>query len=87
MNANGDMEHFILDYTSILAFTTGASYPPPIGFSKKTTIAFQYNSPFPRSNTCANTLYLPAAHPLPSLEQFVYNIAFGILNAAGFGCV
>ena len=34
MNTNDDIEHFTLDYSSILTFITGASYPPPIGFSK-----------------------------------------------------
>jgi len=86
-NASGEMEEFNLDYKTLLSFTTGALYPPLAGFAKPPTLAFQDTSPYPRSNTCANTLYLPALRPLPSSEEFAYSMAFGILNAAGFGRV
>ena len=87
LNTEGDVEEFSLDYKTILAFTTGASYPPPMGFVKTPMLAFQDATRYPRSNTCANTLYLPAMKPLPSSDQFAYDMAFGILNAAGFGHV
>lgn len=87
MNQAGEIEEFSLDFKAILFFTTGAPYPPPAGFAKPPTIAFQDNSPYPRSNTCANTIYLPSMKPLVSSEEFSYAMAFGILNAAGFGRV
>ena len=86
-NRTGEIEEFSLDFKTILFFVTGAPYPPPAGFAKPPTIAFQVTSPYPRSNTCGNTIYLPLIKPLVSSEEFAYSMAFGILNAAGFGCV
>ena len=81
------MEEFNLDLKTVLFFVTGSFFPPPAGFSKPPTIAFQNATRYPRSNTCANTLYLPLFRPLQSFEEFAYTMAFSILNAAGFGRV
>ena len=86
-NGNGEIEDFDIAYGTILAFATGVPFPPPSGFVPTPTIAFQDSSPYPRSNTCGNTLYLPVGRPLLSQDQFAYCMAYGILNAAGFGRV
>ena len=83
----GEVETFALECKTILEFATGSSRPPAIGFLSPPTISFQNNSPFPRSNTCTNTLYLSVARPLPTSDQFIYRMTYGILNAAGFGRV
>ena len=81
LNDNGEIEEFSLNFGTILEFVTA-------GFEMmKPTIAFHDMNQFPRSNTCANTLYLPVGRPLPPEDQFVYYMSYGILNAAGFGRV
>ena len=56
-NQTGEIEEFSLDFKTIHFFVTGAPYPSPSGFAKPPTIAFQDTSPYPRSNTCGNTIY------------------------------
>ena len=80
-NQMGEVEELCIDLKTILIFTTGASYPPPGGFGTQPTIAFQDTSPYPRANTCANTIYLPLIKPLVSSEEFAYSIAWH----SGFG--
>ncbi len=65
----------------------GAFHPPPCGFISQPTITFHTENQFPKANTCTNTMFLPVGRPLLSRDQFVYNMAYGILNAAGFGRV
>ena len=76
---------FNLELQDVLAFVTGATKPPPIGFQKDLKIKFHTDGPYPRANTCANTLFLSVKHPMPDVDRYMYCLAFGILNAAGFG--
>ena len=76
---------FSITLGDILAFTTGASTVPPMGFSPKPSIEFHENSNFPEANTCGNILRLSLMNH--SYEQFKYNLCFGITNAIGFGNV
>ena len=85
INAQGSEETFVISLGDILAFVTGASSVPPIGFSSRPTIIFQETSPFPISNTCANILKLPLS--VDSFNMFMYNFCYGISNAIGFGRV
>lgn len=64
-------------FEDIIAFATGATSEPPIGFENEPTISFQTKSPYPRANTCANVIYLPCKHYM----------TYGVLNTAGFGQV
>lgn len=68
----------------LLAFATGASEVPPIGFSKNLHLTFLHddNSKFPKANTCSLELHLPIHI---SYEDFRSNMDFGILNGAVFG--
>ena len=84
-NPKGEKEQFELDLKTVLFFATGLFFPPPAGFSKPPTIFFECASRYPRSNTCANSLYLPLIRPLLSFDEFAYIMAFSILNSAGFG--
>lgn len=86
-NYSGGEELFKCDFETILSFVTGATRPPPSGFQNQPTIQFHDEGPYPRTNTCANTLYLSVQQPLPRSEEYIYRLAFGILNSAGFGRV
>ncbi len=77
-------ESFFITCTDILSFTTGARTIPPLGFDPKPSIQFINNSTMPKANTCSNILYLPL---LTSREEFIYSVAYGILNTEGFGQV
>ena len=81
----GDFVTFDISFEDILTFVTGCPNEPPVGFNPVPTIKFQSNCPYPRANTCSNTIQLPLEHS--SFESFVYFISYGILNTAGFGTV
>ena len=81
------IEHFEMKYETILEFSTGASHPPPAGFTSPPVISFHADDHYPHANTCSNTLYLPTKKPLPSCERFIYLMTYGILNSHGFGRV
>ena len=83
MDAQGSEETFVINLGDILAFATGVSSVPPIGFSSPSSIVFQETSPFPISNACANILKLPLS--VDSFNMFMYNFCYGISNAIGFG--
>ena len=76
-------EQFQITLGDILFFTTVSPSKPPLGFIPKPSLSFEMDSPFPRANTCTNTLYIPMHHT--SLGAFVYHMCFGILNSPGFG--
>ena len=84
-DASGGEELFNLQLQDLLAFVTGATHPPPIGFQKEPKIQFHNDGPFPRANTCANKLILSVMQPIPDADSYMYFLAFGILNTAGFG--
>ena len=69
----------------ILFFTTGAPREPPLKIDPTPSVSYQYTSPYPRSNTCSNTIYLPT-NEIP-FEKFLYYMSSGITNPAGFGRV
>ena len=83
LNRSGELETFAISYNMILTFAN----PPLSSFILAPAIAFQAESPYPRANTCANTLHLPLQKPLPRSEEFAYCFAFGLLNSAGFGLI
>ena len=79
------LETFQVSLGDVLAFATGASAIPPMGFNPTPAIKFHSTSPFPLANTCANTLSLPLfSH---SHEGFKHSFCYGICNAIGFGQV
>ena len=78
----GNTDHFKIIYNDILAFATGATTKPPVGFSPKPSIRF-VDDTFPKGNTCSNELYLPVQHI--ARESFIYAMTFGILNTVGVG--
>lgn len=80
---------FMIKFEDIVAFATGAPYEPPLGFDPPPVILFQSKSPYPRANTCTNTIYLPMGSEATELglERFMYYLSSGILNTAGFGLV
>ena len=74
-----------IQYETILFFVTGAPREPPLKFDPIPSVGFQYVSLYPRSNTCSNTLYLPATD-MP-YAKFLYYVTYGMINTAGFGLV
>ena len=66
---------FNITFEQILAFATGSSRMPPIGFFDQPSICFQ--------NCSSNVIHLPL-QDMP-FNNFVYYMTHGILNAAGFG--
>lgn len=74
-----------IQYETILFFVTGAPREPPLKFDPTPSVGFQYVSLYPRSNTCSNTLYLPATD-MP-YAKFLYYVTYGMINTAGFGLV
>ncbi|KAK2814699.1 hypothetical protein Q5P01_000632 [Channa striata] len=72
----------------ILAFATGASVIPPVGFSPQPLVEFLHDqslSPklcLPMANTCINCLKLPL---LDKYERFRESMDFALGNTQGFG--
>lgn len=70
----------------VLVFFTGADYPPPMGFQKKTELKFLDNEKekiLPIASTCALTLWLPIIHN--NYNDFKTALCRGILENDGFG--
>ena len=72
---------------SVLAFVTGATSIPPMGFDRTITIRFisDKSKTLPTASTCSLVLYLPLS--LADYEQFKQMMDFAILNTIGFGQV
>ena len=75
-----------LTLEDILAFATGATSFPVLGFEQQGTITFLHNGGmFPTASTCSLQVCLPVHR---DYEVFKAKMAFGILNAHGlFGKV
>ena len=70
----------------ILIFATGSNEIPPLGFRPKPQIYF-WDEARPRSNTCANILYLPLHLQKDDLSYDLFKefMDFSILNSPTFG--
>lgn len=66
----------------VLIFATGASEIPPVGFHPSPEVRF-WDDVRPRSNTCANVLYLPLKSE--DYEDFKAFMDHAILNSPTFG--
>ncbi|MGH0125029.1 UNVERIFIED_CONTAM: hypothetical protein FKN15_077247 [Acipenser sinensis] len=70
----------------ILAFATGSSTVPPVGFCPEPSLEFlppqDVAAEFPIANTCVNWLRLPL---LENYDNFKTNRDFAICNTQGFG--
>uniref|UniRef100_A0A1X7U5G7 HECT domain-containing protein n=1 Tax=Amphimedon queenslandica TaxID=400682 RepID=A0A1X7U5G7_AMPQE len=71
----------------VLAFTTGASSIPPVGFTNRPSIQFHSVSisKFAKANTCGNVLRLSML--TNSYEEFRDVFCFSIASSIGFGKV
>ena len=74
-----------IKFEDVLAFATGASTVPPMGFIEQPSLCFQTESLYPRANTCSNVIFLSLIDV--TFDLFVYYMTHGILNTAGFGQV
>eukprot|EP00794_Sanderia_malayensis_P017175 gene17175-18904_t len=72
-------------FGEILAFSTGSSKVPPLGFIPKPSIEFLHSSQsrFPQGNTCGCVLKLPTMHT--SYQSFKDDMDFAFKNCHGFG--
>lgn len=78
------MELYV-QYENILFFTTGAPREPPLKYDPPPSVSFEDKGPYPRGNTCSNTLFLPLMEM--DFKHFLYYVTNGIINTAGFGLV
>ena len=83
-NSQSGDSNINITFEDILAFATGATDIPPMGFESKPTISFDANIKFPTASACANVLTLPLGQ---SYEEFERNFSFVILNSYGFMCL
>lgn len=77
-----------LQLSDVLAFATGASIVPPIGFSPQPTIDFLHDQSgipgrcLPMANTCINCLKLPLCD---TYNEFKDSMDYALQNTQGFG--
>ena len=69
--------------SDILAFTTGASAIPPLGFSPQPSIKFTPAAGLPTASTCTNTLRIPLH--LTEYARFKEAFDLAIRGCQGFG--
>lgn len=74
---------------SVLAFVTGSSHIPPIGFSPQPSISFCHDDSNRKLHvsTCSNTLYFPVSEVLLDCSKFKEEFISCMLNSPGFGNV
>lgn len=51
LSRDGTLVKFNIKFEDILAFATGATSEPPMGFSEQPSLNFESRSPYPRANT------------------------------------
>ena len=68
-----------------MAFITGASAIPAIGFNAPPSIIFTDEKKLPEVSTCALTLKLP--RNIQNFEDFKETMKTSVLNCQGFGFV
>ena len=68
---------FLITLGDVLAFTTGASSIPPVGFTNKPSIEFHSKSNYAQANTCGNFLKLSLL--ANSYKQFRDLLCFSIV--------
>lgn len=76
-------------YSDILFFSSGYKVIPSITFLPEMKFLHEVEqngllSHYPKSNTCASTLYLPTIHK--NYDDFKQAVTFAVLNSKGFGC-
>lgn len=79
-------ELFMLNFWQILAFATGASKIPSMGFPVSPRIQFIFNDnprALPTASICSLTLRLPLA--LTKYDNFKEQMTMAVLNIVGFG--
>jgi hypothetical protein len=75
-------EDITLTLEDVLAFATGATSIPILGFEEQGAIKFLHEGGmFPTASTCALVIRLPI---IEDYETFKERMTFGILNAHGF---
>lgn len=80
----------VMTLGDVLAFATGSTKIPVIGFEQERTITFDHDAPEGwklTSNTCINTITFPINKVLPQFKSFSEEIIFCIRNTQGFGCL
>ena len=72
---------------AILAFITGSTYIPPLGFHPQPSIVFKQRELNRKMyvSTCTNTLFFPVSGSLLQYSTFQEEFLFCMLNSPGFG--
>lgn len=68
----------------VMAFWSGASSIPPMGFFKEPQLSFSDTAPYPTASTCALKLVLPTSHH-DNYDEFKAKCLFALQNHGGFG--
>lgn len=82
---DGEEVELTMKFESLLFFITGAPREAPLKFDPLPSVSFQHSSLYPHSNTCSNTIFLPAMDT--SFGNFLYYMTSGIRSTLGFGLV
>lgn len=88
---DGEEVDMTISFEALLFFITGAPREPPLMFDPMPTVCFHHStdetkcSPYPRSNTCSNTIYL-STMDVP-FSKFLYYMTSGVRSTAGFGLI
>ena len=81
--------HVQLSLKSVVAFVTGSTGIPPLGFSPQPKIVFDHQGTDRKLHvsTCSNTLYFTVNEVILKYETFKEEFVFCMLNSPGFGSV
>lgn len=74
----------VVSLGDVLAFFTGAEYPPPLGFDLEPVVRFTSKSIFPLASTCVPELTLPTVH-FDKPDLFREKMKYALRNHGGFG--
>ena len=83
------MSHYLTDelrlqcsMEDVCIFFSGASRPPPLGFSPKPKLKFLHEAMLPTASTCSLTFFIPVH---ASYANFREAMLLGLLGNDGFG--
>ena len=76
--------HVLITLEDLLAFITGASQLPPLGFEHNPTVIFQDGGKYPISSTCSPSISLPDVEDYHLFKELMVE---GLIGGIGFGRV
>ena len=79
----------VVSLQAVLAFITGSTHIPPLGFHPPPSIVFLHDEKNRKMHvsTCSNILFFPVSEHFLEYNRFKEEFLFCMLNAPGFGKV